>query len=323
MTDIPSIVAEPYRLKALDSYDILDSAPEAGFDDIVLLAREICQTPIALVSFVEPKRQWFKAASGTELCQTPIEQSVCAHALAQPDTLVIPDLTQDERTKSNVLVTSEPHIRFYAGALLKSAEGVPLGTLCVIDLEPRPQGLTTGQISGLEALARQVMHLLELRKALIVSEGSLDQSEHSLDTGQPSPATSEQFIVRLQDSERRLRMAQEAGQIGTFEIDIRTNCLRASEQFCRTYGLPVKPWLDASEIEKLIYPEDADRISNAQNRTIGDTDRITEYRVTRPDDGRVVWIARRAEFVRDSNGRPLRMLGTVHDITERKKAEES
>src|ERR1700754_4686079 len=97
MSEVPSIVAERSRLDALASYDILDTAPEAGFDDIVLLAREICDAPVALVSFVASKRQWFKAASGTELCQTPIEQSVCAHALAQRDTLVIPDLTKDER----------------------------------------------------------------------------------------------------------------------------------------------------------------------------------------------------------------------------------
>jgi GAF domain-containing protein len=266
MTEVPSIVAERYRLDALNSYDILDTAPEAGFDDIVLLAHEICDTPVALVSFVASKRQWFKAASGTELCQTPIEQSVCAHALAQPDTLVIPDLTKDERTRSNTLVTSEPHIRFYAGALLKSAEGVPLGTLCVLDLQPRPRGLTAAQIGGLEALARQVMLLLELRKALLLSEGSLDRGELGKDGRQPSRAISDQFVTRLQDNERRLRMAQEAGQIGTFEIDVRTNRVRPSEQFCRIYGLPFKPWLDASEIEKLIYSEDFDRISHAPDR---------------------------------------------------------
>src|ERR1700759_2685917 len=110
MSNVPKIVADPARLKALASYGIVDTLPERGFDDGVLVAKQICRTPVALVSFVESGRQWFKATSGTELCQTPIEQSVCAHALAQSGTLIIPDLTNDERTKDNTLVTAEPHI---------------------------------------------------------------------------------------------------------------------------------------------------------------------------------------------------------------------
>src|ERR1700709_942948 len=115
MTEIPAAVNDPQRIQLLKSYDILDTPPEPGFDDVVILARQLCKTPIALVSLVDRDTQWFKAASGLDSCETPISQSVCAHSLAQRVTLNIPDLTRDERTRHNTLVTSEPFIRFYAG----------------------------------------------------------------------------------------------------------------------------------------------------------------------------------------------------------------
>ena len=151
---------------ALGQYDILDTPAEQGFDDIVLLASRTCETPVALVSFVTSDRQWFKARIGFPACQTPLSQSVCALALEQAETFVIPDLARDERTKGNSLVTQAPSIRFYAGALLRSSEGTPIGTLCVIDTKARPEGLTKLQRTSLEALARQVMAQLELRRLL-------------------------------------------------------------------------------------------------------------------------------------------------------------
>ena len=155
------------RLAALERYGILDTPPEEGFDDIVHLASQICDTPVALVSLVTLDRQWFKARVGFDPCQTPIEQSICAHALHRPGLLVIPDLALDPRTRDNALVTGVPHIRFYAGVRLQTPEGVGLGTLCVIDREPRGEGLTPRQAESLERLARQVMSQLELRRALV------------------------------------------------------------------------------------------------------------------------------------------------------------
>lgn len=166
MAAIPPAVFDPRRLEILSSYGILDTAPEVGFDDVVMLARQICGTPIALVSLVESNRQWFKAAVGLGACETPIDQSVCAHALAGPETLNIPDLTADARTRDNALVTGEPFIRFYAGAPLIVEPGVAIGTVCVIDTVARPGGLNAEQIAALEALARQVVTLLGQRRLL-------------------------------------------------------------------------------------------------------------------------------------------------------------
>ena len=143
---------EAARLDALARYRILDTPAEAGFDDIALVAKALCQTPVALVSLVDKHRQWFKARIGFEACETPLSQSVCAHALRQDDVLVIPDLRLDPRTQDNTLVTGEPFIRFYAGAQLESPDGHRLGTLCVIDTLPRPEGLSDEQTAGLPVL---------------------------------------------------------------------------------------------------------------------------------------------------------------------------
>jgi len=117
MRVLPSFgIKDSERLASLDRYDILDTAPEPAYDDIVELPRQICETPIALVSLVAEHRQWFKAKAGIAACETPIDQAVCAYAVAARAMLVIPDLTKDERTKSNPLVTGESRIRVYAGA---------------------------------------------------------------------------------------------------------------------------------------------------------------------------------------------------------------
>ncbi|MFC7053115.1 sensor histidine kinase [Hansschlegelia quercus] len=162
----PELTRDEARLAVLAEHDILDTPPEPGFDDIVRLASLICETPVSLVSLVAGDRQWFKARVGFEPCGTDLGSSVCAHALAEPDLLVIPDLSADARSRDNPLVTGEPYIRFYAGAPLRTAEGHVLGSLCVIDGKPRPEGLTDRQADALRTLGRQVMSQMELRRAL-------------------------------------------------------------------------------------------------------------------------------------------------------------
>lgn len=164
---VPPAVHDADRLEGLAEYGILDTPAEPGFDDIVQLACQLCDMPVALVSLVAEDRQWFKARIGFPHCETDLNSSVCAHALAQPDELlVIPDLTTDPRTANNPLVTGDPFIRFYAGAPLRTARGLVLGTLCVIDRKPRPEGLSASQQNGLRLLARQVLSQLELRRAV-------------------------------------------------------------------------------------------------------------------------------------------------------------
>ncbi|NIJ06698.1 GAF domain-containing protein [Sphingomonas vulcanisoli] len=153
------IIDEEARLQTLRSFGILDSAAEDAFDTLVEKASALCETPVALITLLDRDRQWFKAAIGTEIRETPIELAICTHALAHGGTLVITDLSEDERTSSNPLVASEPHARFYAGSPIV-VEGQALGTLCVLSFAPRPKGLSEVQRSGLEGLATEAARLI-------------------------------------------------------------------------------------------------------------------------------------------------------------------
>ncbi|MFD0936835.1 PAS domain-containing protein [Methylobacterium trifolii] len=151
------------RQAALARYGILDTEAEADFDAIVKVASEACGMPVSLISLLDSDRQWFKAETGFGRRETPLAESICAHAVTQGDVFVIPDTTADARTAGNPLVTGEPYVRFYAGVPLETAEGVALGTLCVLDT--KPNRLTEAQAFILRTLARQVMTLLELRRS--------------------------------------------------------------------------------------------------------------------------------------------------------------
>jgi signal transduction histidine kinase len=159
---------ETERLAALRSYGILDTAVEPAFDDITRIASYVCQTPISLISLVDEGRQWFKSELGLGIRQTPIDQSICAHALLEHSFLEVSDTTRDSRFDCNPLVTGAPYLRFYAGALLRTPDGLPLGTVCVLDDKPRQ--LTSEQRDILAALARQVMSQMEFRRGLLLSD---------------------------------------------------------------------------------------------------------------------------------------------------------
>ena len=154
---------EPQRLENLLSYEILDTLTEQEFDDITKTAADICGTKISLISLIDDKRQWFKSHFGLEAQETSKDFAFCAHAISTPDVpFIIEDARKDERFYDNPLVTGEPHVIFYAGIPLVSPQGFPLGTLCVIDEQPKK--LTWSQISSLQTLARQVMALMEIKR---------------------------------------------------------------------------------------------------------------------------------------------------------------
>jgi PAS domain S-box-containing protein len=311
-------VDDEERLATLEDYHVLDTAPEPGFDDIALLAAAFCRTPIALVSLVDRDRQWFKARTGLEACETPLSQSVCAHALGQSELLVIPDLTQDPRTRHNTLVTEGPRIRFYAGAPLVAPGGAVIGTLCVIDTRPRPDGLTEEQATALQRLARQVITLLEMRAQLLDRHQAMTVARQDRAVTLERARGSEATAAEMRDSATRSQMAQEAGRIGTFELDIATSVMRVSAEFCRIFGLPVTPVLPAGVLEALVLPEDSGQRSRDSNRRDGSAASDAEYRIRRASDGQLRWISRRSRFVTDGQGRPITMYGTVHDMTDRK-----
>lgn len=153
---------EPGRLVALKAHGLLDTPPEESLDDLAALTAELCQAPIALITLVDESRQWFKAKVGIDFQQTPRDLAFCAHAICSPDLFVVEDALADERFARNPLVTAAPHIRFYAGAPLRTEEGHALGTLCIIDREPRT--LLPGHERVLRALSRHVVLQLEMRR---------------------------------------------------------------------------------------------------------------------------------------------------------------
>jgi GAF domain-containing protein len=174
---------EPERLEALWRYGVLDTAPEEAFDELVQLAARICGTPIALISLVDASRQWFKARVGLEAQETPRDASFCAHALHDTKLFIVHDARADPRFASNPLVVGEPNIRFYAGAPIASPEGLNLGTLCVIDRQPRV--LDVEQREALRVLSRQVVGQFELRRLLserAKAAGELDRLKTSFIT---------------------------------------------------------------------------------------------------------------------------------------------
>ncbi|KTC64161.1 histidine kinase, partial [Pseudomonas fluorescens ABAC62] len=184
---------EHERIRSLEHLAILDSAPEQGFDDIVLLATSLCDVPIALVSLVDNDRQWFKACIGLDVRETHRDLAFCAHAILAPDeVLVVEDAACDPRFEHSALVLGAPYIRFYAGAPIRDDRGFALGTVCVIDTRPRT--LTPAQHDALLALARQTASLLQLRLLSEQREQRARSLEHELAQAQALGRQAEQFL---------------------------------------------------------------------------------------------------------------------------------
>ena len=161
------------RFAAIRDYRLIDAIGDGAQDDLARLAAELCQAPVALVTLMAEDRQWFVASVGTDLCGTSLDDAICTHALDAEDIVVISDLSIDPRTCNSGIVTGGPQVRFYAGVPLRIAGGVPVGTLCVIDVAPRPQGLSETQRDMLLRLARQAVTMLELRRLLAERDETL------------------------------------------------------------------------------------------------------------------------------------------------------
>lgn len=160
----PAIPAnEMERLSALYEHNILDSMPESDFDHITWIASELCQAPMSMISIIDRTRQWYKSKIGITGSETPREFSFCGHAILQPNEIfLVPDSRNDERFYDNPYVIGDPHVSFYAGVPLVTEDGYALGTLCVLDNQPKD--LTDSQKRSLRALASQAAALLELRR---------------------------------------------------------------------------------------------------------------------------------------------------------------
>lgn len=192
------------RLAALYAYEILETEREREFDEIVQLAAATCGTSISVINFIDAERQWFKAETGLGVRETPLATSLCSHVILEDDFVEIHDTLLDQRMFDNPLCCGDPGLRFYAGALLKTAEGLPLGTLCVLDHQPKE--LTPLQRDTIRVLASQVMARLDLRKALSHCEMLRKEVDHRVKNSLQSLSS----LVRISGRQAKAEETAEA-----------------------------------------------------------------------------------------------------------------
>jgi PAS domain S-box-containing protein len=287
------------RIAELRDLAILDSEPEPLYDDLVRVAAHVCRAPVALVSLVDAERQWFKSEVGLGKRELPINCSVCAHTIEAGDMLVIPDLTADPRTVENPLVSGPQGFRFYAGAVIRGGQGIPLGALCVLDRSPRPDGLDSEQTATLIALARQISSLLEHRRTL--AQVAAREAE-------------------VAASERRFRVMTAAmpQMVWTTLPDGFHDYY--NDRWYEFTGMPYGS-TDGAGWNDVFHPEDQERAWTRWRHSLatGEPYEI-EYRL-RHHSGTYRWTLGRAMPIRDAEGRIERWFGTCTDIDDLKRAE--
>jgi PAS domain S-box-containing protein len=284
---------ESARLAALQRYAILDTFPEQEFDDLSRLAAMICGTPIALVSLVDSHRQWFKSRIGMEETETSRDVAFCAHAILEPDVMVVPDALEDERFRANPLVTENPNVRFYAGAPLITQEGHALGTLCVIDRVPRE--LSSEQKEALKALSRLVVTQMELRRSVSDLSRAIRErrmTEEELD---------QLFTVSLD-------MLCIAGFDGYFK--------RINPAWEKTLGVPIEELL-SKPFNEFVHPDDRDRTA-AESERLDEGEQVISFENRyRCGDGTYRWLLWNATPSLDQK----LIFAVARDVTQRKEAE--
>ncbi|MET0363750.1 MAG: PAS domain-containing protein, partial [Sphingobium sp.] len=287
------------RAAAITSFDLLSPVEDTHLDAICRLVAQQCDVPIALVSLVDETEQRFLGKAGTELCGTARSTSFCAIAMESREVTIVPDATRDARFSDYAIVTGAPHVRFYAGAPLITAEGVPLGALCVLDDKPRA-GLTDAQIALLTLMADAVMDRLRLRRAR---------------------RDEKQAAVALDTSEWRFRVLADTmpQMVWSSRPDGYSDYFNA--RWYAFTGLPD----GASEGDGWrlsLHPDDHERTSIAWGHSVetGEPYEI-EYRLKRAD-GQYRWALTRGLAMRADDGTVLRWFGTCTDIHDHKIAQE-
>jgi PAS domain S-box-containing protein len=292
------------RLRALAHFHVIDTLPEKEFDDIVELASAICGTSISLITLLDSDRQWFKARIGIDDTETPLEHAFCNHAIQTPnEVMVINDSMKDERFKNNPYVTGSPHVRFYAGASLVTNEGVALGTLCVIDDQPRT--FTAEQSRLLKVLAERVMRQLELRREMLNRKEQIERTDKEL----------EQALDKLME-------AQRIANIGRWDYTIGTKEFTWSSEMYKFFNITREEAQANPDIWKTrIEPKELEEMNLKIAEGIKTHQPVfVEYRI-KNTNGKFIWVLGQGSVVKNEAGKPVRFAGTTMDITHRKMAE--
>ena len=286
---------EAERLAALEELGILDTAPETHYDDLVKLASEICETPMAIVTLIGRDRQWFKAKVGLDVEETAREFAFCAHTIQQATPLVVPDTTKDPRFRENPFVTGETHVRFYAGVPLTDEAGYALGALCVVDRTPRE--LTPLQRRALEVLGHQVMILLQGRRRLLQLEQARAEARFQND----------RFLAFINNSPAAAYMKDSRGRY-----------LFVNRAVGERFKTPPDAWVGLTDED--LFPANDDVIRAHDLAVLAGTGVVTiDEEITGPNGEVSYWQSHKFPLVNLANERLLG--GMSLDVTEAKVTE--
>ena len=350
---------ETQRLETLQQYAVLDTPAEMVFDDLTELAAHICEAPIALISLIDEKRQWFKSRVGLDVAETTRDIAFCAHAIYQKELFIVPDATRDARFADNPLVMGEPGIRFYAGAPLLTSGGYVLGTLCVIDHKPRE--MSPHQQSALRVLSRHVMGLLELRRSMreaarlrverdallaeqrvrsnidlrVQQRGELladseSEARRFLATSDKSRLAllsvledQKQIEETLRESEKRFRATFEQAAVGIALVALDGRWLRVNQKLCDIVGYTREELLTRT-FQDITYADDLDADFAYMHQMFAN-EILTFSREKRyhHKDGAIVWINLTVSLVRTDAGAPDYFVAVIEEIGERKQAQQA
>jgi PAS domain S-box-containing protein len=286
---IPSDETE--RLNELLRMEILDSGPEAAFDDLTALASEICQSPISLISLVDKNRQWFKSKVGLSASETSRDVSFCGHAIIDNNIFEVQDSSKDERFLDNPLYTGAPHVRFYAGAPLVMSSGYKIGTLCVIDNTPK--ALNEWQKRTLEKLARQAVILIEARLR----------------------------EKNIKETTSRLENLLDCAQVGSWDWWIKENKAIVDRRWCDMLGLKIEEVQTSQNMwDERVHPQDKIKAEEDIKKYLdGKTNVYQNIQRMKHANGQWIWVLERGQISqRDESGTPIKFTGTQLNITQQK-----
>jgi PAS domain S-box-containing protein len=356
MLKVPLPLNENDRQAALQSYHILDTATEKDFDDLAELASAICDTPIALIGFIDDKRHWFKARKGTALTESGKDISFCAHVIADPqEIMVVPDASLDPRFAQSPVVTGM-NLNFYAGVPLINQEGFALGTLCVLDQQARQ--LTTLQESALKLLGRQVMDKLELRrkvKELKAANSQISQINEQLKAykvnlqgaNQAAAIANEELATsnaelavineELQSTVEELDVARQqaitaremldqaisSARIGTWHVNPESKTLTSSARLKELFGYHPDEEMPYDAALAHITGGYREAVAQAVDTALAKGDSYDlEYPVIGYRDEKLRWVRTTGRLIQGADGIRSVFSGTVMDITEFKEDEQ-
>lgn len=306
---------ESGRLATLAQYRVLDTEPEAAFDDLVELAAQVCQVPMAVISLVDADRQWYKASVGMEVDETPRRIAFCSDVVEHCKEILVTDTRADNRYLDNPMVTGPPGIRFYAGQPLIAPDGACIGTVAVLDTTPRT--LDGQQHEALKNLARMAMHALELRRTRLALEDSLAEQKRLLDELRERDH-------RIEQAHRRLNVHLDNLPLALVELDSDLRVTRWSPQAEKMFGWESEDVLGES-LQKLqmIPPDDRVRISKLMQDLVdkGRDGHITVVNRNLTRTGEVLTCEWHNSARFDSKGSLISILSFAADITDRVRAE--